>query len=358
MQVKRYANPFLLAEEKEKKREERGLRFGLIDPEEKAKKERRLQKFGPLEPAGAPIGVQETPEAEAPEDEDKGKGLELEEDEGEVEEEEGMDVGTLQLTPCTNALLVVESRRANRRTPHRTAPHTTETREPKKEWPVEIKRRQDTLYLYGTDKMSTEDVFKYFVEHKPRFVEWIDDSSCNVVFDNQECVFCLLVRRDVVILSDASGCPHRLAAQAFIGVSNPADNEAVLAVPPGEPEVLYIWRRGKQPWRNHTLLMRFATIEDRRPVVPKKSAYVEEMLRKRAQQRTVLRCCRVCACVVFVLTTALCRPSLDPGEHHQGETAAQDTKQEEQEKGWPARRGSLERTAQEGRHLHHGTRRR
>jgi hypothetical protein len=120
MQVKRYANPFLLAEEKEKKREERGLRFGLIDPEEKAKKERRLQKFGPLEPAGAPIGVQETPEAEAPEDEDKGKGLELEEDEGEVEEEEGMDVGTLQLTPCTNALLVVESRRANRRTPHRT----------------------------------------------------------------------------------------------------------------------------------------------------------------------------------------------------------------------------------------------
>lgn len=52
---------------------------------------------------------------------------------------------------------------------------------------MEVKRRQETLYLYGTDKMSTEDVFKYFVEHKPRFVEWIDDSSCNVVFDDHGC---------------------------------------------------------------------------------------------------------------------------------------------------------------------------
>lgn len=221
-QVKRYANPFLLAEEKAKKKEERGLRFGLIDPEEKAKKEMRLQKFGPLVPAST---TQDEKEAEEPE-EDKGKGLELEEEEG--EEEESMDV---------------------------------ETREPKKEWPVEVKRRQETLYLYGTDKMSTEDVFKYFVEYKPQFVEWIDDSSCNVVFDD-----------------------HGSAAQAFVGVSDPADDE-VVAVPPGGLEVMYVWRRGKQLWRNHTLLLRFATIEDRRPVVPKKSAYVEEMLRKRAEQR-------------------------------------------------------------------------
>ncbi len=92
-QVKRYANPFLLAEEKAKKKEERGLRFGLIDPEEKAKKEMRLQKFGPLVPAST---TQDEKEAEEPE-EDKGKGLEL-------EEEESMDVGTrsdfIDYAPC------------------------------------------------------------------------------------------------------------------------------------------------------------------------------------------------------------------------------------------------------------------
>ncbi len=71
-----------------------------------------------------------------------------------------------------------------------------------------------------------------------------------------------------------------------MGVSDPADDEEAVAVPPGGLEVMYVWRRGKQPWRNHTLLLRFATIEDRRPVVPKKSAYVEEMLRKRAEQRS------------------------------------------------------------------------
>ena len=96
-QVKRYANPFLLAEEKAKKKEERGLRFGLIDPEEKAKKEMRLQKFGPLVPAST---TQDEKEAEEPE-EDKGKGLELEE---EGEEEESMDVGTrsdfIDYAPC------------------------------------------------------------------------------------------------------------------------------------------------------------------------------------------------------------------------------------------------------------------
>jgi hypothetical protein len=72
--------------------------------------------------------------------------------------------------------------------------HGTETREPKKEWPVEVKRRQETLYLYGTDKMSTEDVFKYFVEYKPQFVEWIDDSSCNVVFDDHGCALSFSLR--------------------------------------------------------------------------------------------------------------------------------------------------------------------
>lgn len=65
------------------------------------------------------------------------------------------------------------------------------------------------------------------------------------------------------------------------------DTDVPLAVPEGQPELLYIWRRGK-PWGKFNLLTRFATIEDRRPLIPKKSAYFEDMLRKRAQQRTVL----------------------------------------------------------------------
>ncbi|KAF9935121.1 hypothetical protein FBU30_007500 [Linnemannia zychae] len=45
--------------------------------------------------------------------------------------------------------------------------------------------RQDTVYLYGTDEMSTKDVLKYFDAYGPSHVEWIDDSSCNIVFPDQ-----------------------------------------------------------------------------------------------------------------------------------------------------------------------------
>lgn len=55
-------------------------------------------------------------------------------------------------------------------------------REPRHEQPASAPRRADTLHLYGTDSCSTDDVFAYFAAHDPAFVEWIDDSSCNVVF--------------------------------------------------------------------------------------------------------------------------------------------------------------------------------
>jgi len=136
-----------------------------------------------------------------------------------------------------------------------------ETREPKKEWPVEVKRRPDVLYLHGTDRMSTEDVFRYFDYSKALFVEWINDSSCNVVFDS-----------------------HSSAVQAFTETATQAaEGDSPTGLPPGESPVLYEWRYGK-PWRRNTLQLRFATIEDRRPVVPKKSAYFEDLLRNKQKE--------------------------------------------------------------------------
>ncbi|KAF9979741.1 hypothetical protein BGZ75_009262 [Mortierella antarctica] len=42
--------------------------------------------------------------------------------------------------------------------------------------------RPDAVHLYGTDEMSTKDVLAYFEAYGPSHVEWIDDSSCNIVF--------------------------------------------------------------------------------------------------------------------------------------------------------------------------------
>ncbi|XP_017554136.1 nuclear cap-binding protein subunit 3 [Pygocentrus nattereri] len=44
------------------------------------------------------------------------------------------------------------------------------------------KIRLEALHLTGVDDMSTQDVFGYFKEYPPAHIEWIDDTSCNVVW--------------------------------------------------------------------------------------------------------------------------------------------------------------------------------
>lgn len=48
--------------------------------------------------------------------------------------------------------------------------------------PLDLVRRPEAVHLYGVDVMSTEDCMSYFGDYGPTHVEWIDDSSCNVVF--------------------------------------------------------------------------------------------------------------------------------------------------------------------------------
>lgn len=38
------------------------------------------------------------------------------------------------------------------------------------------------MHLYGVDRMSTKECLQYFGDYGPSGVEWLDDSSCNVMF--------------------------------------------------------------------------------------------------------------------------------------------------------------------------------
>lgn len=44
------------------------------------------------------------------------------------------------------------------------------------------KVRMDTIKISGVDEMSTRDVFAYFKSYPPAHIEWLDDTSCNVVW--------------------------------------------------------------------------------------------------------------------------------------------------------------------------------
>ena len=41
-----------------------------------------------------------------------------------------------------------------------------------------FERRPDSIHLFGTDDMSTDDILEYFSEFGPHHIEWIDDSHC------------------------------------------------------------------------------------------------------------------------------------------------------------------------------------
>lgn len=46
---------------------------------------------------------------------------------------------------------------------------------------------EDTLYLYGVDYMSTDDINAHFNSFgEQRAVTWINDSSCRVQFESGE----------------------------------------------------------------------------------------------------------------------------------------------------------------------------
>ncbi|XP_071945287.1 uncharacterized protein [Antedon mediterranea] len=42
--------------------------------------------------------------------------------------------------------------------------------------------RSEALFISGVDNMSTQDVFRYFGSYGPSSIEWLNDTSCNVVW--------------------------------------------------------------------------------------------------------------------------------------------------------------------------------
>lgn len=38
--------------------------------------------------------------------------------------------------------------------------------------------REEAVYVFGTNEMSTRGVLQYFMEYGPSHLEWVNDSSC------------------------------------------------------------------------------------------------------------------------------------------------------------------------------------
>lgn len=64
--------------------------------------------------------------------------------------------------------------------------HTARQYEPRHDIPFTTEVRPNVVHVYGTDRCSNSDLFAYFSQEYPHEIEWINDSSCNIVFKNEE----------------------------------------------------------------------------------------------------------------------------------------------------------------------------
>eukprot|EP00164_Ancoracysta_twista_P007100 GFYU01010024.1.p1 GENE.GFYU01010024.1~~GFYU01010024.1.p1 ORF type:complete len:426 (+),score=115.39 GFYU01010024.1:142-1278(+) len=120
----------------------------------------------------------------------------------------------------------------------------TDLRDPRREPTATAELRPSVLHLYGTDNMSTQDVEAFFAVYLPSWVEWLDDSSCNIIFEDE-----MTVKRVL----------HNLSVPITDGDTNPNPWRASID-----------FKKGNKKER---LQMRIATSEDVKPAKKKPSKW-------------------------------------------------------------------------------------
>jgi hypothetical protein len=125
--------------------------------------------------------------------------------------------------------------------------------EERKEAPADVERRLEVVHIYGVDLLSTKDILNYFGDYGPKYIEWINDSSANVVFSD-----------------------FGTAERAMVGMGTPMVNAdlpsgATLADPSA---IKYVWHKGKdfrKAGSDVPLVFRVATVLDVKPAERVKS---------------------------------------------------------------------------------------
>eukprot|EP00775_Hariotina_reticulata_P012857 gene12856-12984_t len=142
--------------------------------------------------------------------------------------------------------------------------------EPRRDAPEDVPRRETAIYLYGVDIMGTSDVLKFFDEYAPTLVEWINDSSCCVVFEDAATT-CRAI----------AGSGHPLAPEELSSAPDSMD-VAMGGVEPGQMQ--YLWHKGrdfikgnddKQKDHKVPLMYRMATdLDQKDPHADKRSRFL------------------------------------------------------------------------------------
>ncbi|KAG2435731.1 hypothetical protein HXX76_006928 [Chlamydomonas incerta] len=162
--------------------------------------------------------------------------------------------------------------------------------EQRREVGSDVERRPEAIYLYGVDVMSTREVLSYFGDYGATFVEWLDDSSCNVLFPDVNSTKRALVGRGTPLPPEVVAQPQSeeqaaAEAAAMAAAVRPGDPvpappavryQPELPVPDNLADVAnipYVWVKGEEFTKKGTpvsLVYRMATVLDVRDMAAPK----------------------------------------------------------------------------------------
>lgn len=127
-------------------------------------------------------------------------------------------------------------------------------------------RRPEAIHVYGVDVLSTSDILRYFSEWGPTYVEWLDDSSANVVFADEFSAKRALVGRGKPLPPPAAQAGAADAA-AESGEGGGPSAAAAADHPPLDPTDIknapFLWHKGDDAMKAGTavpIVYRMATV--------------------------------------------------------------------------------------------------
>lgn len=143
-------------------------------------------------------------------------------------------------------------------------------------------KRENALHLHGVDELSTQDISNFFRPYGSSWVEWIDDSSCNIVFEDEYTVGRILkfMRRNYN--RDAL---HTLTEPMSAMETETGESSETMQTASTDIEELddLEWREAtpaQAKERTFRLWMRMATVKDRRPDLPNPNSKWSRTMRR------------------------------------------------------------------------------
>lgn len=125
---------------------------------------------------------------------------------------------------------------------------------------------QKKLHLFGTDELSTAEIFEYFKDFKPVAVEWINDSACNVLFESFNYAANALL--GMSIEWNREDCDEsNLSKETIIKGDSEHKNPKIISLksqsrktlkPPMFPDVK--WRQGVKSVKGYQIYMRYMLV--------------------------------------------------------------------------------------------------